>query len=134
MVQFHFPELWAAVGEVDARRQRAASRAACELARDRTGLAGRDVDRAFAALEQERFGETFERVMMRDLAERLRLEAEEPVGEIWRRSCAAKALAWALHDDARRAADESISLAIVALDDDPSEIEQVVRVALDDQG
>ena len=132
MLRYRYPELAAALRAADEGRQRAAARAACDVARAATGLSGREVDRAMSALGQGRFGETQERVMMRDLADRLELEAGEPTGELWLRACAARALAWALHQQAARAAEESIYLAIVALDEDVAAVEPVVRGALED--
>lgn len=130
MLEYRFPELAEAVERADRARQRAASRVAVELACQRTGIDGRDVDRALTALAEGRFGETYERVMVRDLAERLDREADESVGEAFRLACAARALTWALHDNPRRAAAESIYCAIVALDEDLSEIEPAVRAEL----
>lgn len=130
MLEYRFPELAEAVAQADRARQRAASRAAAELACERTGLDGKPVDLALAALAQGRFGETYERVMIRDLAEKLDLEAAEPEGEVWLQACAAHSLTWALHDNPKRAAEESIYRAIVALDEDLGELEPAVRAAL----
>ena len=131
MLEYRFPELAEAVAQADRAHQRAASRAAVELACERTGLDGKEVDRALGALAQGRFGETYERVLVRDLAERLNREAGEPEGDVWLQACAARALAWALHDNPKRAAQESIFSAIVALEEDLGEIEPVVRAALE---
>lgn len=130
MLKHRYPELAEAVARADRARQRAASRAAVELASRRTGLGGREVSLALRALAEGRFGETYERVMIRDLAERLNQQAYASEGEIWLRATAADALAWALHENPSRAAQESIFSAIVALEDDVSDIEPAVRAAL----
>lgn len=103
-LRFAFPTLYELVVAADDDRRRAATRVACDIARRRTGLAGDVVDRAVAALEAGRYGDTDERRAVKDLAERLEREAVDVDTPAWHRAKAARAHAFALLAQSKRAA------------------------------
>jgi hypothetical protein len=127
-LRFLFPELYELVVAADDEQRRSATRVACEVARRRTGLDGPEIDRAAAALEAGRYGETDERRDVRELASRLSNAADgDP--QLERQATAARAYSFALLLQSKRAADDGIFLAMSAAGDD---LEPAVRALLSD--